>query len=85
MTDHFYDFTEELGFLSKSWDAQKVENLIIEEIGVTEGRLGYKFPGCNKLGKVIRVLESIANLVNLTLTLDEVRQVERDLTPEFGT
>jgi hypothetical protein len=39
MTDHFYDFTEELGFLSESWDARKVENLIIEEIGVTEGGL----------------------------------------------
>ena len=85
MTDHFYDFTEELGFLSESWDARKVENLIIEEIGATEGRLGYKFPGCNKLGKAIRVLESIANPVNLTLALDEVRQVEGALTPAFGT
>jgi len=78
----FYDFSEELGYLIGSTNVQKIEELILEEMANREdGRLEYRLRSLNNEGKVIRVLQAVANPINITIATDEVRRTEGALTP----
>lgn len=61
---------------------QKIEELILEEMANREdGRLEYRLRSLNNEGKVIRVLQAVANPINITIATDEVRRTEGALTP----